>query len=763
MAETAGEPMNAYGGSEPVPLELGQFADPEHWIDGDAEPEAPSAPLGRRIAAGALVVLVLGWLATVGWLVQVEATAGRATLDRVALWIAAASAPVALAAILWMLLQRTSRREAARFGRTAEGMRAEAKRLDYAIRMIRLQLDEMRASISAESGRLAAIGEEAADRLVRVRRELNEAGTQLDEKSDRLLRSARGAREDIEVLVRDLPRADEQARALGGNLQDAGMQAHEQVAALEAQLTSLRERGREADEIASGAAHRLAAGLARIEGASEAAAARFAEAGTRANEAVGAAIEEASAAVDDTRRAVDGIAHALTDIVDGARTSFDEAGKEAALALAQRVEAVGNALGGIEQRLAAQSDSTGALLAGVEERALKVTQRIGAIGEAASVNLQALREHFAQLSGDLEAIYGNIEGSDQAAHKLIESAVEVKAMLDLSADTLHEALPESFAVLESRAGELHEAVNRIGPELIAYESATEKAAGHVAATGSNLAGQHEEIERVIAAIDERIGAMQRSIETVGTSLAGTDEQARSIADSAAPRLVEALMRVRETAEQAAEKARAAFGEVIPETAAALGEATRQAMGDALDENVDRRLAEIAEATERAVEAARLAAERLGERIAEIETTSAAIEDRIDEARSEAEAAEQDSFARRVTLLIESLNSTAIDVTKILSNEVTDLAWAAYLKGDRGIFARRAVRLLDTGEAREIAQHYESDAEFREQVNRYIHDFEAMLRRVLATRDGSALAVTLLSSDNGKLYVALAQAIERLRA
>ncbi len=39
----------------------------------------------------------------------------------------------------------------------------------------------------------------------------------------------------------------------------------------------------------------------------------------------------------------------------------------------------------------------------------------------------------------------------------------------------------------------------------------------------------------------------------------------------------------------------------------------------------------------------------------------------------------------------------------------------------------------------------------------------MLRRVLADRDSSALGVTLLGSDMGKLYVALAQAIERLRA
>ena len=48
------------------------------------------------------------------------------------------------------------------------------------------------------------------------------------------------------------------------------------------------------------------------------------------------------------------------------------------------------------------------------------------------------------------------------------------------------------------------------------------------------------------------------------------------------------------------------------------------------------------------------------------------------------------------------------------------------------------------------------------MNRYVHDFEAMLRRVLSERDGATLGVTLLSSDMGKLYVALSQAIDRSR-
>jgi hypothetical protein len=160
--------------------------------------------------------------------------------------------------------------------------------------------------------------------------------------------------------------------------------------------------------------------------------------------------------------------------------------------------------------------------------------------------------------------------------------------------------------------------------------------------------------------------------------------------------------------------------------------------------------------------ARRASDRLTRQMLTIGKTSAAIEARMDESERAREEHEAQNLSRRVALLTESLNSTAIDVTKILSNEVTDTAWTAYLRGDRGVFTRRAVRLLSSGEARQIAQHYEQEPEFREQVNRYIHDFEAMLRRVLADRDGSSLGITLLSSDMGKLYVALAQAIERLR-
>jgi hypothetical protein len=236
----------------------------------------------------------------------------------------------------------------------------------------------------------------------------------------------------------------------------------------------------------------------------------------------------------------------------------------------------------------------------------------------------------------------------------------------------------------------------------------------------------------------------------------------NFAQEAAPKLVAALIRVRDTASAAADRARETLDGVIPEAAKSLEQASAEAMARATGDTVGRHVAAIAEATQSAVDAASRASERLTQQMQAIEQAIATIDLRIEQARDEREEAERDSFARQASLLIEALNSNSIDITRAFAPEVTDSAWAAYLKGDRGVFTRRAVRLLDGNDAHAIATMYDDDESFRDRVNRYIHDFEAMLRGVLAQRDGSPLGVTLLSSDMGKLYVALAQAIERLR-
>jgi hypothetical protein len=154
--------------------------------------------------------------------------------------------------------------------------------------------------------------------------------------------------------------------------------------------------------------------------------------------------------------------------------------------------------------------------------------------------------------------------------------------------------------------------------------------------------------------------------------------------------------------------------------------------------------------------------QLRDQLVRVNELTGNLEQRVARARELAEEQVNNDFARRMALITDSLNSAAIDIGGALSTEVADTAWDAYLKGDRGIFTRRAVRLIDNGMARDIAELYQRDDSFKTNVSRYIHDFEAMLRATLSTRDGHVLSVTMLGSDMGKLYVALAQSIQRFR-
>jgi hypothetical protein len=178
------------------------------------------------------------------------------------------------------------------------------------------------------------------------------------------------------------------------------------------------------------------------------------------------------------------------------------------------------------------------------------------------------------------------------------------------------------------------------------------------------------------------------------------------------------------------------------------------------DSVTVQLRQVEAVAERAIEAARGASERLTQQMINIGQSAAALEAHLEQTTDEQRLHDSEQFAKRVSLLIDSMHSAAIDVGKILSDEVDDRAWASYLKGDRGVFTRRASRLIGGAEAKAIAAHYQTDREFHDAANRYVHDFEAMLRRVHAERDGGPMAVTLMSSEMGKLYAALSQAIAR---
>ncbi|HEX8483341.1 MAG TPA: hypothetical protein VF650_15695 [Allosphingosinicella sp.] len=1009
------------------------------------DPAQPKSQAPGKLVGALLALLATGWIAAVGlWLWQ---TRPPVSLGNAVGWTATLAGPLALLALLWLMFGRTPRREAERFTRAVEQMTVESRALESVLEIVAERIENNHARLRGEAERLMSLGDEASDRLGRVTYYLSKETATLDQKAAALDAAANAAKVDIGVLLHDLPRAEDQARAVADAMKQAGLNAHGQASALEAQLASLAARGREADEILGGSAQRMSAHVARIESGSAAAAASMDESSAKMTAAVDGAMSRAAEAVETARAALELQGHTTLAAIEQSRAALDRAGEDSARNLSQRLEMISGKIEGLADHIAAQDAASHALVTGLGKELAELDrwfdqlgrsggahgERLGnsvaAVREAAAALLQELsagqrqagelieradglgatlsgisvelREALPAALGSFEAqavrareaaeaiapVVGEVERSagaaaarlgeseeavvrqreavetlmariaegtagaeeqlrmlgaaaDEArtagstiaaetgasvaeirsaaaalldeldsgrrqADELIESAGSLGTTLTAIGGELRDELPAALRGVEAQAGRAREAAQAIVPVVGEVEKSAQAAAARLgeseqavgrsremidallarvaegsaeaeaqlralgaAADGARSAGERiaagtgeavAEVRTAAAALIDELGAGHaqagaliasagqlgaslssisgelrvslpgalRSVEEqagrtleaaeaivpivgdieamsgaaaarlgdgeaalarqqvglevllarIGEGSASAEEQLKALGSAAeeartaahriaadtGPELIEALLRVREAAGQASERAREAISAAIPASAAALGEASREALERAVSETVERQMAELSAVSERAIDTARRASERLTRQMLSLGETAAAIEARIDDERREREEKESENFSRRVALLIESLNSTAIDVTKILSNEVTDSAWTAYLKGDRGVFTRRAVRLLDRNDAREIARHYEEEPEFREQVNRYIHDFEAMLRRILADRDGSPLGVTILSSDMGKLYVALAQAIERIRS
>jgi predicted nucleic acid-binding Zn-ribbon protein len=687
------------------------------YADADAdEPVRDSG--GGWIVPVLLGLTAVAWIAFVTWAVL----AGPAAYANLAMIIGAASAPLALIGVVGVLALRTSRRESQRFLSTAQGMRAESSRLEARIAELTARIDANREALADQTVQLTQIGEEASARLATIVATVRDDGAKLDKHADLLGEAAARAGNEVNALLAALPKAQEQTSGIAAALNDAGETAMGQVSALEAQLSELAARGREADEIASGAAQRLAVHLAQIQSTTETARAQLDTSAEQMSEAVQTALSRAAEALEEARRSVEAQGAAMLAMVDQSKATLDTTGGQASEALSARiaeitvhVETLGRTIGAHDETGRALVERLSAGLGEVEQRLERLDQSGTARTEQLATAMERLSEHADRLSTSLA-------GAGDAADGFIARSESLLTALDASAREIDETLPAALARLDGHAEASRVRIEAMRQPVGEIEAGATSALDRLAQTEKLLQQQREAIELFGQAADRQLQAGKRSATELAAAIDTAHGQMAAVADGSGPQLI-----------------------------------------DVIGDRIERQVLAVAEAAERAVTAANAAAALLQDQIAKVEQGTATLEARVESARERSEEASGESFSRRASLLMEALNSTAIDVAKILSNEVTDSAWAAYLKGDRGVFTRRAVRLLEAGESRTILGYYESDPEFRDQVSRYIHDFEAMLRNVLATREGSQIAITLLSSDMGKLYVALAQAIERLRA
>jgi DNA repair exonuclease SbcCD ATPase subunit len=715
---------------------------------------------GRQVLGVALILLAALWLGYTAWSAG-RSLAGQAlTSPAIAQWVAVAAGPLALMGLVWLMFGRTRRKEAERFTRSVIAMRSESQSLEALLEVLSQRIHDSRTELSMISQHLMQLGDDATAKLGGITREFDSSSEKLRAHGEALDKAAESARTDIGVLLTDLPRAEESARALAEQLRAAGGESSEKSAIFEQHVVALTERTQEADQLVAEATERLAARLAEIENAGTAAAARVNEAESGFSGTLDALLERTSATLSEIRSGIDVQSAAVAALVQQASAGIGKAGAESAETLAANVGQANASLEAMANRVAEQERASERMIAEIDRGLAMIDERFSQLAANGDERANRFLDSLTRARTELDAMSAQASSQDDAIGTLAERTATLRESMDRLTSDIREGVGIAIGEAQGDADRLVEATRRLRPEVDWIRDAAVEAGERLSATEEQIAAQQDRFAALLASVDDGVGDAQSKLSELASTLAQVEREAGSLSAETGPALVASLVQVKEAAAHAADRAREAIEAVIPQAAGKLSKETRVALERAITESVEDRLREVEAVAARAVAAARSASDRLTQQMLTLGQTAAALEAHIDQTSQQQRERDSEAFARRVSLLIDSMHSAAIDVGKILSDEIDDKSWNSYIKGNRGVFTRRAVRLLAGGETRAIKAHYDADLEFQRSVNRYIADFEAMLRRVLAERDGGIIAVTLMSSDMGKLYAALAQVDRR---
>ncbi|WP_370032050.1 ATPase [Qipengyuania mesophila] len=615
---------------------------------------------------------------------------------------------------------------------------------------LRERVDAALEAFTAQADQLAAITDQ---RFAELRERSESFRGELDSREVDALAAIRSRFEALQSELAELDAAAEAERAAA-------------IDSLSERLATLRDEAVQAGAtIRDGEAHALTAWRNQIEALQQ----RLRDAVTeveRIDEAALAAANAKLAALAAEAEAVDARVaernRAFAAETAQRQSAFAEAEEQAETRLTERLAALDEA---IAERRAAQAEQLSIMAAEGEELGERI-EALGAIFQTISEQGRAagtdLSNGISELSAKLAESREALDGTDSAVASLTDASVRLLELIQASAKHSREDLPEAMEASEARLAGIEHRAEEVKALLDQARASGEALTASMEAAESRSRDAIDRVEAFQARFGETSAGHADSIDGLRASVASLGEESAALSDKAQGELRDAIAALEASAREALAAIEDEQAQRIARIAERVGEQSAAAIDRALREHTAEAITALDKATGRSAEAGREVTRQLRDQLAKVNELTGNLENRIAHARERATEEVDNDFSRRVALITESLNSNAIDIAKAISTEVTDTAWASYLRGDRGIFTRRAVRLIDNTEAREIAELYDADHDFREHVSRYIHDFEAMLRTMLSTRDGHAVSVTLLSSDMGKLYVVLAQALERLR-
>ncbi|MCK5040656.1 MAG: hypothetical protein KAR62_00110 [Sphingomonadales bacterium] len=520
----------------------------------------------------------------------------------------------------------------------------------------------------------------------------------------------------------------------------------------------------------------------------------FVEAGRSITATSSAAEATARASADRAFEHIDSAAKQIQELSSNLRSSAKEQATATLSQLKELLEGLQSQSRMIEEAREGNSSELDLMVAKLSDHA----DMIGSAAKDAATNLKIAgsvmdkrSENLGQTLDDTKRRLDHVEEQIITQRELLaktsdegtEILTEASRNLEKSTAGLREIAEEASADIEAKADKLEAQMGKIGEKgtitTTAFTMASKKLREeNEAFTGTikmNLVAFGDAFETFTGARDDFKGNSKEIITDLQSGadalIQGTTLLVNS-GESGADRMDILAKKVSDTAEATeaninmmSDRLRSAINKARVEVKENIADLNNQAEDDITNlhnrfaKELGKAVSDLENAGERTRSEARKSIDDIGQTAERLAGSAGLFVTKIEAHDQAIKHAIKDDFIHTSSLLIESLGSTSVDISRLLEVEIDDGAWKKYLQGDKGIFARKTMKMGGNKMRKAVAKRFKQDNEFQTIAEKFIRDFDSLIERSSGEAHANAFNVTLMSSDMGKLFALLKSALE----
>jgi hypothetical protein len=427
---------------------------------------------------------------------------------------------------------------------------------------------------------------------------------------------------------------------------------------------------------------------------------------------------------------------------------------------------------------AAAKDNAAEIVADLEDMSRQTQSLLGlpqtitqswteALESAQAAGSELAENSAAQLGSLTSAATQMKDASDAISQTVSQSAAalsEVTKKLDSDVTTSKDKIEDVKEAASAIETSILDAQSQLGALSDGFTKLKETAADTSAIDLAEMTAAQSQIEDALAAFEAMANALRdkagENTQAIMADYRSTLEQASKMAEDTDAQALKAAHNIAQSANKAIDLARMKWSEFSEEKQAATLEHF-ESMATSLKSTLDDTATQVGNKLEDIDARARTALAKLSE-----DASAAAVKNeetlkRVDQLTKRVEHHTTQDLIRASSLIVDALNSLSIDINKSLNAALSDDDWAKYLAGDKSIFTRKTVQAMSKSEKEALRKRLDQDADLKETVFRYLKDFELLMTRAMRGNEPTSLSIAIVSSDIGKLYVALSQSVRRL--